>query len=191
MENINNLNTPLGHEELKKFKHEFYTYRNGIIADRLRSAGDCHKIIFGLNIPQLVNIANEYGKNVETARLLWNNSTCRESRLLAPMLFPIEIMQYDEACQWIESIENIEIADNLCHKLLKRLNYAQELIIKYSTHDSDILRYTAFRLAINLICINAITNYETIINAAKHEMASDCNMTGPLCKEIIEEFVQE
>ena len=188
MENNENYNTP-GHVELKNFKQEFYTFRNGILADRLRKAGDCHSIIFGLNIPQVVGIANNYGqKDIKVARLLWNNSTCRESRLLAPMIFPPDAMEYCEACQWFESVENMEIADNLCHKLLKRLGFAQELFLKYSTDERDLLRYTAFRLAMNLICINAVVDSKAITSAAKSELATNCSMTQQLCREIIEEL---
>ena len=43
--------------ELKDIKQQFFTYRNGMLADRLREAGDCHKVIFGLNLPQIVDIA--------------------------------------------------------------------------------------------------------------------------------------
>ena len=101
------------HEEVKRLKQEFFAYRNGIVADMLRDAGDCHKVIFGLNIPQLIGIANETGKNADVARKLWQNADCRESRLLAPMIFPAQTMTVDEAHQWMEDVENVEIADNL------------------------------------------------------------------------------
>ena len=112
---------------IKNIKKSFFAYRNGVIADRLRNAGDCHKVIFGLNIPQLVEIANATGQNANIARQLWFNSDSRESRLIAPMIFPSEDMSIEEAHSWIDSVENTEVSDNLCHKLLKKLPYAETL----------------------------------------------------------------
>lgn len=177
-------------EKIKDIKKAFFTYRNGILADQLRNAGDKHTVIFGLNIPQLMNIANETGHNADVARELWNNSSSRESRMIAPMIFPYTEMSHDEACKWIESIENIEIADNLCHKLLKKLPSAEALFIKYSVSDNDLLRYTAFRLAMNLLCINAVSNYDTVLDAAKHELERNCNLTRKLCNDIIVSYIQ-
>lgn len=174
--------------KIQDIRKTLYAYRNGIIADRLRNAGDGHTIIFGLNIPQIMNIANEIGKNIDLAKELWDNKTSRESRLLAPMIFPYNEMSYIEACEWIESIENVEIADNLCHKLLKKLPYAIDLILKYSSSDNDLCRYTAFRLAMNLLCINTNCDYALILDSAKHELERNCNLTNKLCNEIIEEI---
>ncbi len=173
---------------IQDIKKTLYAYRNGIIADRLRNAGDCHAVIFGLNIPQLMNIANELGKNLNIARELWNNSASRESRLLAPMLFPCDNMDFAEACKWIESVENVEITDNLCHKLLKKLPFAENLFLKYSSSGHDLLRYAAFRLAMNLLSINADCNRTLILNSAKQELEAKCQLTKRLCDEIIEEI---
>ena len=57
--------------ELKDIKQQFFTYRNGMLADRLREAGDCHKVIFGLNLPQIVDIARMAGCNKALAEELF------------------------------------------------------------------------------------------------------------------------
>lgn len=176
------------HEEVKKLKQLFFAYRNGIIADTLRNAGDCHATIFGLNIPQLVEIATQNGQNIDVARAMWENTSCRESRLFAPMIFPCAEMSHEEAGKWIESVENIEIADNLCHKLLKKLPFAQDLVTEYAYADSDIVRYTALRLSMNLLCIDAVTDKQTLLDAAKRETMRDCMLTRNLCLEIISEI---
>ena len=178
------METNVIHEEVKRLKKEFFAYRNGIVADMLRDAGDCHKVIFGLNIPQLIGIANETGKNADVARKLWQNADCRESRLLAPMIFPAQTMTVDEAHQWMEDVENVEIADNLCHKLLKHLPFAETLIAECATSKNDLVRYAAFRLAMNLLCTNALTGHSALAALAKQEMERDCSLTRALCMEI-------
>ncbi|MGN1238657.1 MAG: DNA alkylation repair protein, partial [Muribaculaceae bacterium] len=99
--------------ELKDIKQQFFTYRNGILADRLRSAGDCHSVIFGLNLPQIADIAKMAGTDKTLAEQLWDNTTTRESRLIAPMIYPREQFCIAMAREWIESVENTEVADIL------------------------------------------------------------------------------
>ena len=175
-------------EKVQEIKKTFYAYRNGIIADRLRNAGDCHAVIFGLNIPQIVNIANELGQDAHLARQLWNNSNSRESRMLAPMLFPCDGLGYDEACLWIEDVENVEIADNLCHKLLRKVDSAEKLFQKYANADKDLLRYVAFRLAMNLLCIGAVADRVAMLDAARREVAKGCGMTQNVARDVVEEI---
>lgn len=70
------------------------TYRNGIVADVLRRGGlTCYDIIFGLNIPQIKEIAGHLRASrpeVELRSLadaLWADKRVRCSRLLAIHLY--------------------------------------------------------------------------------------------------------
>lgn len=75
--------------KLKEIKALFMTYRNGIIADTLRSAGWTHSVIFGLNLPQITDIARQQpAPDVDLALELWNDRNVRESRLITPFLLP-------------------------------------------------------------------------------------------------------
>ena len=58
---------------------------------------------------------------------LWSDTQNRECRLAAPMLFPASLMTADEALMWCQSVETIEVADNLCHKLLRHIDGAEML----------------------------------------------------------------
>ncbi|MDD2961976.1 MAG: DNA alkylation repair protein [Muribaculaceae bacterium] len=140
-------------ETLKEIKHLFFTYRNGIIADTLRANGDNHKIIFGLNLPQIVEIASKFEKNATLANELWTNATSRESQLIAPLLYPIDEFNKEIALQWIDSIPSPEVADILCHKLLRYTTYASQLFSELAHTDDRMKQYTALRLALNLITI--------------------------------------
>ena len=78
-------------QEIKKL---FMAYRNGIVADTLRSAGmNCYSVIFGLNLPQLSAIARQITEThdrdafVSLADALWADKAVRESRLLALHLY--------------------------------------------------------------------------------------------------------
>ena len=76
-------------ENIKEIKHNFMAFRNGIVSDTLRKAGMPYNIIFGLQLPQIAEIARSNEKNLELADALWQDSGVRESRLLACYLYQI------------------------------------------------------------------------------------------------------
>ena len=87
---------------IKEIRQQFYTFRNGIIADTLRKAGDPHRIIFGLNLPQITDIARLIGLDASLARELWADTSCREAQLLAPMIMPSDAIGQNDALKMIK-----------------------------------------------------------------------------------------
>ena len=45
--------------QIQLIKRRFFAMRNGIVADTIRKAGFDYRMIFGLNLPQLKDIAAE------------------------------------------------------------------------------------------------------------------------------------
>lgn len=126
--------------------------RNGIVADTLRRAGSPFRIIFGLNLPQIVEIAAETGYNRELAESLWANSTTRESMLLAPMLVNPATFSREDARRWISTIPTAEVADIFCHRLLRHTEFGWELAEELTRHPGgDYDLYTGLRLGNNLV----------------------------------------
>ena len=130
---------------LQTIKKEFFAFRNGIVANRLREAGDPHEIIMGCLLADIIAITRHYKRDAQLAQALWDNAHHRECRLAAPMLYPIENFNKDTALAWCRSIESIEVADVLCHRLLKHLSYAQELIKELTVSNDPMQQYTARR----------------------------------------------
>lgn len=136
---------------LQSVKRYFFAMRNGIIADTLRKGGSPFHYIFGLNLPQLVDAAGMFGKDRELAEKLWANNTTRESMLLAPMLMPYDSFSEEDARKWMSEVPAPEVADILCHRLLRHLPFAGQLASDFSKDTcSDMERYTAGRLALNM-----------------------------------------
>lgn len=116
---------------LQEIKKEFFTYRNGAVADTLRKAGMPYAVIFGLNVPQLGDIARRVADKSEErdalGRQLWADTKVRESRLLACwVLDPVKLSQ-EEAAEMMAAVQTREEADILAFRLLRRLPYAEEL----------------------------------------------------------------
>lgn len=175
-------------EIIKEIKRQFYTFRNGMLADRLRSAGDPHKFIFGLNLPQIVEIANTLNHNAIIAQELWNNRTTRESQLLAPMIFPIDEYSETFAESWIASITTTEVADILCHKLLRYTPFAQNICDRYLESADDMKRYTALRLAFNLLIQNKYTNIHQLKELTSTEILRKNSKTNSVAHSLYDEI---
>ena len=116
---------------MQKVKRRFFAMRNGDLAAQMAVRGARYRINFGLNLPQIVEIARDFLPGgaefdglqedfdmADFARRLRDNTTTRESRLIAPMLFPLEKLTAEEALEWARSADVPEVADVLCLKLL-------------------------------------------------------------------------
>ncbi len=166
---------------MQSVKRQMFAMRNGVIADTLRKAGSPFKIIFGVNLPQLVDIANTVVQDRELAEKLWANSTTRESMLIAPMLMPKEAFTIDDAHRWIESVPVREVADILCHRLLRHEPYARDLAIELIGDEDAIRHYTGLRLMCNIANLYP----EMAKEIGEQEIASGNPSTRPLADILV------
>lgn len=113
---------------LNDIKKSFFAFRNGIIADTLRKAGMPYKVIFGLQIPQIAEIARSQSPSLSIAEQLWNDRDVRESRILATYLFPLDKINMEKAMELARDVQTQEEADMLAFRLLKRLTFADTLL---------------------------------------------------------------
>lgn len=132
--------------KIQTIKRRFFAMRNGVIADILRRNGSPFRIIFGLNMPQIEEIARDLGKDKEIADALWANDSTRESKLLAPMLMVADDLSVGEIKQLIVQSQSVEIVDNLVHKLLRYRSDSLRLASDLAESDDRILRYAAMRM---------------------------------------------
>lgn len=148
---------------MQNVKQRFFAMRNGVVADSLRHCGSPFRIIFGLNLPQLQDIAAVFGKDRALAEALWANTSTRESRLLAPMLVDPAEFTFEDALSWIDSLSgSAEEIDLLCHSLLKRMPRFEVLINYYKDSANPYERYLALRLSFGLLVNEP---YEALFNA--------------------------
>jgi len=169
--------------QMQTIKRHMFALRNGIIADTLRKAGAGYKIIFGLNLPQVQEIASTLPSDASLAEELWADCRTRESRLLAPMVYPREEMDESIAQRWISQTTEIEEIDNLCHKLLRHLPFAWDLAVDLTEADDDRQRYCAMRLMWNLVGQRA----KEILPLARKEAARECRLTKRVAEGLAEE----
>lgn len=138
--------------DLQQIRRSFMEFRNGEVASALRKGGIHHKFIFGLLLPQLASIASGFEKNRDLAWNLWHESEARESRLLAPYLWPIESLPEDEALSLLKEVKSREEADVLSFRLLRHHPKASELAteLKEDPEATELQHYAAQALQRNL-----------------------------------------
>lgn len=136
---------------VNSIRKQFYALRNGVISDTLRKGGLEQKYIFGLQLPQIKEVANQYRPESDEecavlARELWADRECRESRLLACHIMPATEMQEQEAMEWTSDIISREEADILAFRLVRYLPFAKTLSEKQSSSDNTLQKYMAIAI---------------------------------------------
>lgn len=134
---------------LSVIKKQFFAFRNGIVADALRKAGMPYKVIFGLQVPQIAEIARGIRPDMTTADELWADSTVRESRLLASYIYPHEEMTLEKGLEIARGILTREEADMLAFRLFKRLPFAASLL-EAMRADTGVSEYAVAALEAHL-----------------------------------------
>lgn len=135
---------------MKQIKHLFMTYRNGIVADTLRKAGHPFGVIFGLQIPQLAEIARAIPRDIVTGRRLWADRNVRESRLLACWIIPTDSISMQEAIDMASGVLTREEADIMAFRLLRYLPFAHDLASRLLDISDPLPHYTGEALLRNL-----------------------------------------
>ena len=180
---------------LREMRKEFFAFRNGIVADKLRKAGDPHSVIMGCLLVDIQGIAKRFRENIDDmeqlvaiANELWSDTNSRECRLAAPMLYPAELMTLEDALQWCETVETIEVADNLCHKLLRHISDADSLFRQLIVEEHPLVKYTGYRLLLNLLLMGKVQPTISLRAVVKTEANQAQAPLKSLLKDILEEL---
>ena len=115
-------------DKTQEIKKDFYRFRNGIVADALKKIYPTGKLIYGLTVPQFMEIARKYPKDLNTGLKLWQDKKVRESRLLALYLIPPVELSKEVAKDMLFDVDSTEEAEFLAFRILRFLPMAKELL---------------------------------------------------------------
>lgn len=188
---------------MQAVKRRFFAMRNGDLAAQIARGGIAYRINFGLNLPQIRDIAAQIVEGTlpdhphapadeerrELARMLWQNATTRESRLIVPFILNAGDIDLNEARSMVNEVNTVEVADVLCHRLLRNHPDAATIVITVmgNADATPIRRYTALRLMLNLMTIGKFSR-DTASNLTDNELHRDCPLTSRLCHQIKDEL---
>ena len=149
---------------------------NGVISQSLREKGLQYRLIFGIELPRIKEIAAQYEPNHELAQVLWKEDI-RECKILAAYLQPVESFYPEIADIWMEQIHNTELADYVCMALFRRLPYASQKAFQWMASENRMEVYVGFRLMTHLFALLGATMNERsrdeFIDQATAAMRSD------------------
>lgn len=182
---------------MQAVKRRFFAMRNGDLASQMNVGGVKYKMNFGLNMPQISEIAEALRNGTldgvdrvpspseltETARLLWGNTTTRESLLLAPMLLDASELSATDAAKMMGECPTAEVADVLCHKLLRHHAEAADIAraLLTSHNATGMERYAALRLILNLVMLRRFptTEAETLARSIANNEENSSQISTP------------
>ena len=124
-------------------KKELRSNMNGVASQRMREAGLAYHVNFGIELPRLQQIAQEFEPNHEVAQQLWHENV-RESKILATLLMPVERFFPEVADIWAEQIPNAEIAQITSMNLFSRLPYAADKAFEWIASEREMLQLCGF-----------------------------------------------
>ncbi len=133
-------------EKLREIRKRLRLAMNGIISTSMRQKGMNYKLIFGVPLPEIKELASSYEVDEELARALWKEDV-REMKILATMLYPAKKMTHEEALKWMKEIPYPEIAEQCCNNLFSNVSRPVELALSFlNERDSAFGRIAGFLL---------------------------------------------
>lgn len=149
-------------DTLRDIKKELRAAMNGVAAAQMREAGMPYKVIFGVELPRLQNIAREFTPSRQLAQALWNESV-RESKLLATMLMPKDDLLPEVAEIWIDEAPTAECIQILTMQLLTQQPWAAEYAFRWIASSSKNHQLAGFLTLARLLNGGAELNEHSVL----------------------------
>lgn len=142
------------HEILKQIRTDLRRSMNGIASKSMREKGLNYKLNFGVDIPRLRKLADNYTPSGQLADELWN-SDVRELKILATQLHPIEEFDVEKAEKWVKEIPTHEIREQACINLFQNLDFADKLAQNWANASNEETRTTGYWLLARLLIMKS------------------------------------
>lgn len=159
----------------KEIRQQFRLLMNGVTAQSLREKGMDYHINWGASLGHLQELANEYGKDYDTAMELWNDDV-RESKIMATLLMPTERFPLDMAMLWISQTKTQEIAEIAAMNLYQHLPYAKEMALHLIMAEENMSKLHGYSIISRLLtkrCQFLDREQQTCINHAESTVTDD------------------
>ena len=130
---------------IDQLKAELRAAMNGIASRAIRESGMGYRLVYGVELPRLRQIAADVTPDRRLTQTLWQEDI-RECKLLAIMLYPLEEFDTDIAEVWVDSIrpEQAELAQVLSMDLLCHMPYASELAFRWMADERPMRQLCGF-----------------------------------------------
>ncbi len=131
--------------QVRLVKQSLRGVMNGIVSASMREKGLGYKVNFGVELPRLQRMSEEFPRTHDLAAALWKEDI-RECRLLAAMLMPVENFDDELATLWVEQMRFPEEAECTVMHLFSRLDGASSLAFLWISRDEPMFRLCGWLL---------------------------------------------
>lgn len=146
---------------LQAIKAELRSAMNGIASRTIRESGMGYRLVFGVELPRLREIALEFRSDgtpeadaaaLRLAIALWKEDI-RECKLLAVLICPPRLFDRDLADIWLAALppEQAEVAQLLAMELLCRVPEAADLAFRQMADERPVYQLCGFLTLTRLI----------------------------------------
>ncbi len=161
------------HSLLSTIKRELHANMNGVASAAMRQTDD-YRVNFGVELPRLQDIAQEFGKDHRLAQALWKEPI-RECKILAAMIQPVDTFCPDIADIWVEDIQTAEIAQTVSLLLFQHLPYSADKAFQWMASDNEMRQICGFSTICHLLRNNELQEraVDELRDQAEAAMGSD------------------
>ena len=153
MQILDNLSMEKVADTYKLLIKRLRTLENGPVADSMKNLGLEYKRNSGVSTIDLKNIAKEYTGQNDLALYLWKKDL-RETKILSLMIANPEQLTEDEIEEYIQGINNIELAEQAAFNMLYKLPGSIEYVKKWCGSNHLYIRVTALLTLANIALKN-------------------------------------
>lgn len=136
-------------EKVKSIKRSFRLRMNGDASRSMREKGVDYKLNWGISLPELKQMAKDYGKDYTLAVELWKEPI-RECKILATLIMPDDQMSPELVDVWMEQATTQELAEMLAHNLLQHLDFAPALAFEWIAGERFLWQLAGYNVLASL-----------------------------------------
>ncbi len=149
------------HDTVIEIKKALRASMNGVLSAKMRDAGMPYKLVFGVELPRLLEISKEFAPNLELALELWKENI-RECKILAVLLLPDGEMTADLAEIWVSEIPTAEIAQILVMYQLRNLPQAADVAFRWIASEDETKQLCGYLTIAHLLQRGAELNERSL-----------------------------
>lgn len=154
---------------------------NGPLSQSMREKGLGYRVIFGVEWPRLMELAEELGKDHQLAQDLWKEDI-RECRLLATLVQPVESFYPEIADIWLDSMRYPEEVQYAVLALFQHLPCASVKAFEWVAASDDMHQLCGFLLLARLFMRGDKLMRQSEVEYLDQAAAALCSKSMVVCK---------
>ncbi len=157
-------------KKVQEIRRKIRLNMNGVTTELMEKNGILYKQNYGVAIPSIRIIARQYEPDHDLAQRLWSLKI-RETMILASLLEEPDLFTQEQACLWMEDVNQVELVEQLCMNLFCKLPYALQFSMELIRSSELWYKITGFTLVLRIAPRIGKEEAELIVREAVEQSA--------------------